>query len=500
MAITFLGIELGSTRIKSVLVDQYHKIIATGSYAWENSLENGFWTYNLNQAMEGLTASFKNLKENTTIDHIKSIKAIGISGMMHGYLPFDKDGHQLAGFRTWRNTTAQEAADILSNNLTIKIPRRWSIAHFYQAIIDKEPHVKQVAFITTLAGYIHWQLTGQQVLGVGDASGMFPVYGDDYDPKYVSRFNNIWGQDIKKILPQVRLAGEEAGTLTLKGARLLDPDGALKPGITLCPPEGDAATGMVATNSVSAGTGNISAGTSIFAMIVLERNLSRMYNQLDLVATPDGKAVAMVHCNNGCSDMDGYINLFHQNLQAFGVDVDKNTLYETLYKQALEGDPDCGGVLSYNFLSAEPMAGVKEGRPMLLRKPNANFTLPNVMRSLVFSTIASLKLGMKVLEKENVKLREINGHGGFFKTPGVAQSILATALGVPITVMAQAGEGGAWGAAVLAAFAYIKEETLDNYLGKIFAKEKSTKIEPGDSDGFDRYLEEFEDNLGLMDV
>jgi len=515
----FLGIELGSTRIKSVLIDEAHKPVASGGHEWENALIDGVWTYSLDDVWSGLQKSFASLLS------CENIGAIGISAMMHGYLAFDKDDNLLVPFRTWRNTTTGQAADALTKEFGFNIPQRWSIAHYYQAILNEETHVKDVAFITTLAGYVHWKLTGEKVLGVGDASGMFPIdENGQYDAEMVKKFDALIAEShcadpviagstrhcgldpqsprsLLDILPTIKTAGEQAGTLTPEGAKLLDPTGKLTPGIPLCPPEGDAGTGMVATNSVAPRTGNVSAGTSIFAMLVLEKALSKVYMEIDMVTTPAGRPVAMVHCNNCCTDIDAWIRLFEESLGIFGAAVDKNQLYETLYRKALEGEANCGGVLMYNYYSGEPITGFDEGRPLLVRQPDSKFNVANVMRSLLFSAIGTLKIGMEILDGENVRLDQLLGHGGFFKTPGVGQRVMAAALGVPITVMESAGEGGAWGIAILAAYAVQKNgETLEAYLAKVYASEKGATIAPCEKDaqGFAEYMKAYVSGLAIQ--
>jgi len=507
---TYLGIELGSTRIKSVLINQNHEILATGSYAWENSLVDGNWTYPLDDVWGGLQASFAELSQNIkkqTGAPLKTVDGIGISAMMHGYLAFDAADNLLVPFRTWRNTSTDKAATELTLEFDFNIPHRWSIAHLHQAIVNEEKHVSDIAFITTLAGYVHWMLTGEKVLGVGDASGMFPVDGGGYDMGLLAKYNTLIAPRgisflLQDILPTVKNAGDAAGALTTAGAKLLDPSGNLEAGIPLCPPEGDAGTGMVATNSVAPRTGNVSAGTSVFAMIVLERALSKMYPEVDMVTTPAGRPVAMVHCNNCTSDIDAWARLFEEMLEAFGTKaVDKNTLFETLYRKALDGEADCGGILTYNYYGGEPITGLAEGRPLLVRRPDATFGLANVMRSLVYSAIATLKIGMGILDGEDVQLTQLLGHGGFFKTEGVGARLMAAALGVPVAVMESAGEGGAWGIALLAAYAGQKAdgETLEGYLTKLFAKEKSTVVKPNavDAAGFAQYMEVYVRGLAI---
>jgi len=503
---TYLGIELGSTRIKSVLIDENHAILASGGYAWENALVDGVWTYSLDDVWAGLQASYADLAANVKAQYgveLTAVKSIGISAMMHGYIAFGKNRQLLVPFRTWRNTTTEQAANALTQAFGFNIPQRWTVAHLYQAILNKESHVSDVSFVTTLAGYVHWKLTGQKVVGVGDASGIFPIDSNTcgYDAEMVAKFNKLTNINLTDVFPAVLNAGEDAGALTAEGAKLLDPSGKLSAGALLAPPEGDAGTGMVATNSVAERTGNISAGTSIFAMIVLEKALSKVHMEIDMVTTPTGKPVAMVHCNNCSSDIDAWVKLFEETLGEFGATVDKNKLYETLYRKALEGEADCGGVLTYNYYSGEPITGLAEGRPLLVRKPDGTFSLANVMRSLLFSAIGTLKLGMEILDGENVQLDSLLGHGGFFKTKGVGQKLMAAALGVPVTVMESAGEGGAWGIAILAAYraAKLEGETLETYLAKVFAGEEGSTIEPcpQDAEGFAKFMQMYVRGLGV---
>ena len=499
----YLGIELGSTRIKCVLINPHYKIIATGSHQWENILDNGLWTYTLQAVWEGVQKSFANLIQSYG-NTIPNIVSIGVSGMMHGYLAFDKNHCLLTPFRTWRNTTTQPAAKALTQAFEFNIPQRWSIAHFYQCILNQEAHVQDVDFLTTLAGYVHWQLTGEKVLGIGDASGMFPILDGTYNEKMLEKFASLCPNNInlQAILPQIKAAGTNAGALTPQGALLLDPTGALPSGIAFCPPEGDAGTGMVATNSIKVRTGNISAGTSVFAMVVLEKPLANIYPQIDMVTTPAGKHVAMVHCNNCASDIDAWVNLFEEMLTAFGTKPCKDQLYQMLYSKALEGDTDCGGVLSYNYFSGEPITDLDEGRPLLLRTPSAKFNLANTMRSLLFSAVATLKIGMKILEAEDVKIDTILGHGGFFKTPIVGQQLMAAALNTPISVMASAGEGGPWGMALLAAYMAQKadDETLAGFLTQVFQTETLHTITPNAKDvsGFLTYLDKYTNALEVQ--
>ena len=499
-----LGIEFGSTRIKAVLVDVSHTPIAMGTYDWENRLENNIWTYSLEDIWKGLQGCYKSLADDVEAKYgekLTTLGALGFSGMMHGYMPFNAEGELLVPFRTWRNTMTEEACKKLIPVFHFNIPQRWSIAHLYQAILSGEEHVKDIAFFTTLAGYIHWKLSGEKVLGIGEAAGMFPIDSTimDFDQKMLDQFDGLHNFDwkIRDILPKVLVAGESAGVLTAEGARLLDPTGTLQPGAPMCPPEGDAGTGMVATNSVAVRTGNVSAGTSIFAMIVLEKAMEKVHEEIDMVTTPDGMPVAMVHCNNCTSDLNAWVNLFGECAESFGVKVDKNELYGVLYRKALEGAADCGGVTAYNYFSGEPITGLDAGRPMVVRTPDADFSLANFMRSHLYSAVATLKIGMDILLKEeHVAVDSLMGHGGFFKTPVVGQRVMAAGMNAPITVMDTASEGGAWGIAILAAFMKEKKdgETLSSYLNdKIFAGQTGTtlKPEPKDVKGFEAFLEEY---------
>lgn len=499
-----LGIEFGSTRIKAVLVDVSHTPIAMGTYDWENRLEKNIWTYSLEDIWKGLQGCYKSLADDVEAKYgekLTTLGALGFSGMMHGYMPFNAEGELLVPFRTWRNTMTEEACKKLIPVFHFNIPQRWSIAHLYQAILSGEEHVKDIAFFTTLAGYIHWKLSGEKVLGIGEAAGMFPIDSTimDFDQKMLDQFDGLHNFDwkIRDILPKVLVAGEPAGVLTAEGARLLDPTGTLQPGAPMCPPEGDAGTGMVATNSVAVRTGNVSAGTSIFAMIVLEKAMEKVHEEIDMVTTPDGMPVAMVHCNNCTSDLNAWVNLFGECAESFGVKVDKNELYGVLYRKALEGAADCGGVTAYNYFSGEPITGLDAGRPMVVRTPDADFSLANFMRSHLYSAVATLKIGMDILLKEeHVAVDSLMGHGGFFKTPVVGQRVMAAGMNAPITVMDTASEGGAWGIAILAAFMKEKKdgETLSSYLNdKIFAGQTGTtlKPEPEDVKGFEAFLEEY---------
>ena len=501
---TALGIEFGSTRIKAVLVDGSHTPIAMGTYDWENRLENNIWTYSLEDIRKGLQGCYKSLADDVEAKYgekLTTLGALGFSGMMHGYMPFNAEGELLVPFRTWRNTMTEEACKKLIPVFNFNIPQRWSIAHLYQAILSGEEHVKDIAFFTTLAGYIHWKLSGEKVLGIGEAAGMFPIDSTimDFDQKMLDQFDDLHHFDwkLRDILPKVLVAGESAGVLTAEGAKLLDPTGTLQPGVPMCPPEGDAGTGMVATNSVAVRTGNVSAGTSIFAMVVLEKAMQKVHEEIDMVTTPNGMPVAMVHCNNCTSDLNAWVNLFGECTESFGVKVDKNELYGVLYRKALEGAADCGGVTAYNYFSGEPITGLDAGRPMVVRTPDADFTLANFMRSHLYSAVATLKIGMDILLKEeHVAVDSLMGHGGFFKTPVVGQRVMAAGMNAPITVMDTASEGGAWGMAILAAFMKEKEtgETLSSYLNdKIFAGQTGTTLqpEPEDVKGFEAFLEEY---------
>ena len=504
---TVLGIELGSTRIKAVLIDEKHIPIAQGDYEWENQLVNGVWTYSMDAVHTGLQTCFANLKADVKAKlgaELTTVGAIGVSAMMHGYLPFDKEGRQLAEFRTWRNTITGEAAEELTALFGFNIPQRWSIAHLYQAILNGEEHVKDIAFLTTLAGYIHWQLTGEKVMGIGEASGMFPIDSGklDYDEGMVQKFKALTGIELRDILPKVLTAGESGGTLTETGARFLDPTGTLRPGIPVAPCEGDAGTGMAATNSVRPRTGNVSAGTSDFAMIVTEKPLG-VHREIDMVTTPDGASVAMVHCNNCTSDINAWVNLFAEYSEMMGTPVNKGELFVKLFNKALEGDADCGGLLSFNYFSGEGVTDLDEGRPIFARTPNAKFTLANFMRTHLLSALATLKIGLDILtQTEQVAIDKLYGHGGFFKTPGVGQRMLSAAVGAPVSVMETAGEGGPYGMALLCAYMLWKDEgeTLADYLdNKVFADTKSTTLmaQPSDVAGFSVFLSRYKKALPM---
>lgn len=506
-----MGLEFGSTRIKAVLVADDHTPIASGEHDWENELKDGFWTYSLEDIWNGLQDCYQDLRKNTKEKfgaEIRKLKSIGFSGMMHGYLAFDKDGNLLVPFRTWRNTTTGQAAKELSELLHFNIPQRWTVAHLRQAMLNQESHVKDIDFVATLAGYIQYKMTGQKTVGIGEASGMFPIdsAAHDFDEAMVQKFDALSEKDgyslkLREIFPKVMVAGENAGCLTAEGAKLLDVSGTLEAGIPLCPPEGDAGTGMAATNSVRIRTGNTSAGTSIFSMAVLEKPLSDYYEEIDMVTTPDGAPVAMVHCNNCTSDLNAYVNLFKEYLELAGLPVDMNAIYGTLYRNAMTGDPDCGGVMAYNYVSGEAITNFTEGRPMLVRTPEAKFSLANMMRAHLYSALATLKIGNDILmKKEHVKIDTMYGHGGFFKTKGVGQQCLADALNSPVSVMQTAGEGGPWGMAILASYMVNKaegEELADFMQDKVFHGEKGESLAPIPENvaGFDRFIESYKAGL-----
>ncbi len=500
---TVIGLELGSTRIKAVLLSRGHEVLASGGYEWENKLVNGIWTYSMDEVHKGLTACFADLKRDVKENFgetLTTAAAIGISGMMHGYLPFDKNGVQLAEFRTWRNTITGEAAAKLSELFCFNVPQRWSIAHLYQAILNGEEHVKDIDYITTLAGYIHWKLTGEKVMGIGEASGMFPIDSEksDYCADMLDKFDSLIGFDwkIRDILPKVLCAGDYAGKLTEEGAKFLDPDGDLVPGIPFAPCEGDAGTGMVATNSVRVRTGNVSAGTSDFAMLVSDKPLG-VHREIDMVTTPSGFPVAMVHCSNCTSDINAWAELFSQLLKAAGVEMKKGKLLDLLFEKALSGAYDCGGLLSYNYISGEGITDVDEGRAVFARMTNAEFSLENFMRTHLMSAMATLKIGLDILRQtENVQVDKLYGHGGFFKAPVAGQKILSAAANAPVSVMKTAGEGGPYGMALLAAYLVWKNdgETLEDYLDdRVFAHAEVTTLmaDKEDIEGFERFLDTY---------
>ena len=508
-----LGIEFGSTRIKAVLIDEENKPIAQGSHEWENQLVDGLWTYSVEAIWYGLQDCYADLRKDVLNQYdceIESLAAIGFSAMMHGYMAFNDKAEILVPFRTWRNTNTGKAAAELSKLFNYNIPLRWSISHLYEVILDNEEHVADIKYLTTLAGYVHWQVTGQFVLGVGDASGMIPVDPNTktYDAEMVRKFDELvaprgFSWKLLDILPTSLNAGENAGFLTPEGAKRLDVSGHLKAGIPVCPPEGDAGTGMVATNAVKQRTGNVSAGTSSFSMIVLEKELSRPYEMIDMVTTPDGSLVAMVHCNNCTSDLNAWVNLFKEYQQLLGVPVDMNEVFGKLYNNALTGDADCGGLLSYNYISGEPVTGLAEGRPLFVRSANDKFTLANFMRAHLYASVGVLKIGNDILfNDEKVQVDRITGHGGLFKTKGVGQRVLAAAINSPISVMETAGEGGAWGIALLASYAVNNPAKLSlaDYLEEVvFAGNTGVSISPTPEDvaGFNKYIENYKAGLAI---
>ena len=508
-----LGIEFGSTRIKAVLIDENNTPIAQGSHEWENQLIDGLWTYSIEAIWNGVQNCYADLRANVKAQYdteIERLASIGVSAMMHGYMAFNEKEEILAPFRTWRNTNTGAAAAELSKLFNFNIPLRWSISHIYQAILNKEEHVKDITYLTTLAGYIHWQITGKKVLGIGDASGMLPIDSTtkNYCADMVEKFGRLvepygYSWKLNDILPQVLSAGENAGTLTAEGARRLDISDHLQAGIPVCPPEGDAGTGMVATNAVRKRTGNVSAGTSSFSMIVLEKELSKPYEMIDMVTTPDGSPVAMVHCNNCTSDLNAWVNLFKEYQQLLGIPVDMNEVFGKLYNHALEGDADCGGLISYNYISGEPVTGLAEGRPLFVRSANDKFNLANFMRANLYASVGVLKIGNDILfNQEKIKVDRITGHGGLFKTKGVGQRILAAAINSPISVMETAGEGGAWGIALLASYLVKKadNESLADFLdNKVFAGNTGIEIAPTpeDVEGFNKYIKEYQSCLSI---
>lgn len=492
----YLGIELGSTRIKAVLLDEAHQIVKSGDATWKSSLENGVWTYHMDAVQAGLCTAVRNLGELPG-----EISAMGVSGMMHGYLAFDKNWNLLAPFRTWQNTMTGEAAAQLTEAFGFNIPQRWSIAHLYQAILNGEYHVREIAHITTLAGYVHFLLTGENAVGIGEASGMFPIDSEalGYDAVMLDKFGALtekYGFDwnLRDILPKVLTAGQAAGLLTASGSAYLG--GLLPAGIPLCPPEGDAGTGMTATNAVAPRTGNVSAGTSIFSMVVLEKPLSKVYPEIDMVTTPSGAPVAMVHCNNCTNDMNAWVSLLGETAALFGAEVSTGELFTKLYQKSLEGEADCSGVLTYNYMAGEGVTHLDEGRPMIVRRPESRLTLANFLRSQLYATMATLKIGMDILAGEHVAIDSLTGHGGLFKTPLVGQKYMAAACRAPVTCMKSAGEGGPYGMALLAAYMLQKEggQSLKAYLAKeVFADVERTTLAPDAEDevGFDQYLARF---------
>ena len=496
-----LGIELGSTRIKSVLINEKGEVLASGAHDWENQLENGYWTYSLDAVWQGLQDSYSDLVKNYG-EKIEALDSIGISAMMHGYLAFDKDDNLLVPFRTWRNTTTAEAQNELTREIGFNMPQRWSGTHFYQAVLNGEEHVKDVTFLTTLAGYVHWKLTGKKVLGVGDAAGMFPTIENEYDKERLQKYNALLkkhGVDkkLEDLLPTPLMAGEDAGSLTDEGAKLLDVTGTLKGGAYLCPPEGDAGTGMVATNAVKVKTGNVSAGTSAFAMVVLEKPLAKVSTEIDVVATPSGKTVAMVHANNFTSEINAWTSLFMEVIELAGGSIKKGPLYDKLYEVSLKSDSDVGGLVGYNFLSGEPLVGLERGVPMVARREGGRLTLANFMQMQLYSALGAMSIGMEILAEENVEIEAICGHGGFFKCPFVGANAMSAALGCPITVMKNAGEGGAWGVALLALYRLENGVTLDDFLDEIFkdAEKETTIASKEEKEKFARFMESYKAGL-----
>ena len=510
---TALGIELGSTRIKGVLVDMNGTVLAVGIYDWENSFIDNIWTYSIEEIHTGIRGCYSSLRKEVEKSYnltLKKIGSIGISAMMHGYMALDRDGNQIAPFQTWRNTNTQQAADELTELFDFNIPLRWSIAHLYQRILDKEEHVKNLAYVSTLSAYIHWKLTGEKVIGVGDASGMFPIDSDtcDYDEGMVSKFDTLiekynFNWKLRDIFPKVLVAGEQAGVLTGDGAKFLDETGNLESGIPLCPPEGDAGTGMAATNSVAPRTGNVSAGTSTFAMIVLEKQLSKVYREIDMVTTPSGFPCAMSHANNGTSDLNAWVELFGEFAKLMGYQTNAGELFSKLYTHSLRGDSDCGGLLAYGYYSGENITMINEGRLAFLRTPESHFNLANFMKVHLYTSLGAVKMGLDILRKdEKVKVDRIMGHGGFFKTKGVGQRYLAAAVEAPVTVMDTASEGGAWGIALLAAYMLDrkKDEKLEDYLeNHIFRQLSGETIAPDEKEikGFNTFMEHYKDGLDI---
>lgn len=509
----FLGIELGSTRIKAVMIDDKFNTAAMGSHRWENRFQNGYWTYSLDDIHKGLQDCYADLKKNVKEQYgvtLTSFKAMGISGMMHGYMPFDSEGDLLVPFRTWRNTTTAKAADELTELFGFNIPQRWSIAHLYQAVIDNEPHIRDISYITTLAVYVHYLLTGVKSAGFGEASGMFPVDKSGYCGEMLEKFSRLTQKynlpwHINDVLPVITDCNEECGQLTEKGALFLDPEGDLKAGVPFCAPEGDAGTGMVATNAVRERTANVSAGTSVFSMAVLEKPLSKVYPQIDVVATPSKSPVAMVHCNNCCGELDAWVNVFAEFCSLAGIEMSTSELYQKLYQNAMEkGDRDCGGVVAYNFISAEPVADVEKGKPLYFRSADGSFNLANFFRAELTASLAALKMGMDILFKEeNVRLDKLAAHGGLFKVENAAEQLLADGINTPVTLMETAGEGGAWGMAILAA--YVSEggkmQLADFLDEKVFKDMKSRQVSPTaeGASGFEEYMERYKKGLKAVD-
>ena len=507
-----VGIEMGSTRIKAVMIGEDKSPLASGGFGWENSQVDGIWTYPLDQVWEGVQASYADLVKNVKSEYgvsITNLKALGFSGMMHGYIVVDKDEKQLVPFRTWRNNFTSQASEELTELFQYPIPQRWSVAHLYQAILNKEDHVKDVNYLSTLAGYVHWKLTGRKVMGVGEASGMFPIdlESRDFNTKMCRKFDEHikdkgFNWQLRNILPEVLVAGENAGELTEEGARLLDPRGTLKAGIPVCPPEGDAGTGMVATNSVAVRTGNVSAGTSVFAMLVLEKELSKVHPEIDLVTTPDGHLVGMAHSNNCSSDYDAWIGLLGEAAKALGAEVSTPVLYDTLLAEALKGDPDCGGLLGYGYVSGEHVTGFSEGRPLFVRSPESNFSLANFMRTHLFTALCAMRTGLNIMMvEEGVKVDEIRGHGGFFKAAEVGMKIMAAATNTAISTLETAGEGGAWGIALLASYMVQdkKDQSFPDFIKDVFKDSMGEAVnpDPADVEGFQKFFERYHKGLAI---
>ncbi|MBR2650647.1 MAG: ATPase [Clostridia bacterium] len=503
-----LGIELGSTRIKSVLTDENARVVSQGSYEWENELVGGYWSYSLENVERGLQISFSDLAQNyvsTFGEDLTSVDAIGISAMMHGYLAFDKNDELLVPFRTWRNTNAEKASDELTELFRFNVPIRWSVSHYYQAILNNEAHVGDVAFLTTLSGYVHYKLTGKKVLGVGDASGMFPIKDNRYNAEMLQKFNSLISEKgintpLESILPEVLVAGQCAGTLTADGAKWLDVSGKLQCGALLCPPEGDAGTGMVATNSITPMEANVSAGTSAFLMAVLERELCGYYREIDVVNTPNGAPVAMVHVNNFTSEMNAWANLFEEVIELGGGKISRSALFEGLYQKSLECESDTDKIIGYNFLSGEPIVGVNNGMLLFARTPDSRLTLASFMKMQIYSALGSLAIGCEILSKENVRINNVYGHGGFFKTPFVGQSAMSAAIGAPVTVMKNASEGGAFGIALLALFTYLGGGSLGDFLNSVFADADKTTVSASDAEvkAFSAFMEKYKVGLAVQ--
>ena len=506
-----LGIELGSTRIKLVLVGESHEVLASGVHQWENQLANELWTYSLDDVWEGLKQAFAQLQQNVGDKfgtRISDLKAIGVSAMMHGYLAFDDEDQLLVPFRTWRNTNTQLAATELTELFGVNIPLRWSIAHLHQVVLEKAEHVPKISFLTTLAGYVHWKLTDRKVLGVGDASGMFPIDSStkNYDARMLSKYDaldsaRLLGKKLESVLPEVLIAGESGGVLSEAGSQLLDASGSLRPGATLCPPEGDAGSGMIATNAVSPATGNVSAGTSIFAMVVMDKPLSKVHHELDIVTTPMGDPVAMVHCNNGASEMAAWVSMFEKFSQLAGLEISSDDVYSLLFQEATTGAADAGGLVAYNYLAGEPIAGINAGRPIFVRTPDSDFSLANAFRAQLYAVFATLNIGMQALFQEGVTLSRLSAHGGMFRSADVAQRFLSAAVRAPVSVSGTASEGGPWGMAILASFAQSGGSDLQEYLqNEVFIKDDSETVMASEVEiaGFEDYMARHRSGLAIV--